>query len=924
MNPTSLEGKAIRSFLALTHCLLIAALALAAPGGLLLAQDDEDAFIADLFQRMSSDVRIGQLFVVAFDGADSSDSSAIARLILDYHIGGVILSADHANIVDSGDRTPLQVAGLTSALQLLALEPARLSADAAYIPLFVALEQDGGGPAFSAITSGLTPQPSPMAVGATWNPADAEALGQIVGGELSALGVNFLLGPSLDLLTQPDPDGGDAGVRVFGGDPYWVGAMAGAYVRGLRQGSGGRIAVALKHFPGEGGLRRDSDAIGASLDQLRRFDLAPYFKLMQSAAEEKRPLADAALTTHARFRGFSALRERTAPISVDASALSALLQLQEVAAWRDVGGLMVSGSLGAVELRRFYDPSGAGVFPAEQIALDAFMAGNDVLILNDFAPTLSAAVEALTIEDTIRFFQQKYREDLAFQNRVNDAVIRILRLKYRLYPGFVSTDIVASPGSVDSSLRRGLPTTEMIAQHALTRAHPDAETVEAIPLPIPEPDDTFLVFTDDRLVVDCSRCPVRTTLFTDAFGQALTRLANAPPGQITSRSFADLKAFVTGAPAAQDLANDFERADWIILAQQNLQADVQQSDAARLLLRNRPELIANQRAVLFTFGPPYELAAEDLNRLTAHYALYSPSPPFVETAVRALFGELQPAGASPVSIEAIDYDLTTQTEPDPDRTLTLSLVVGETPGPDTPTPEPLSLRVGDNARIRTGMILDRNGNPVPDETPVQFTLIYRDAGDATEKVEALTVDGSAEIVTTIQNNGRLEITALSEPALQSIVLQLTIAENEPVIVNTIEPPPQPTPTPRPTVTPTPTATATPTPTPIPILDSLLGAEPRRVNLIDFVLSMLGITLVETWGYRRQSRRGEEGAIDRAVRLALWGALCGLAAYTAYALGFPGADAIRAALGGWAALVVTLAGAAAPWLVDGVKQRIGNG
>lgn len=910
-----------RLLFALTNCILIAVLILTAPRGPALAQDDEDAFIADLFQRMSSDVRIGQLFVVAFDGADSSATSNIARLILDYHIGGVILSADHANIVDDGDRTPTQVAELTSALQLLALEPARLNPDATYIPLFVALEQDGGGPAFSAITSGLTPHPSPMAVGATWNPADAEALGQIVGSELSALGINFLLGPSLDILTRPDPDGGDAGVRVFGGDPYWVGAMAGAYVRGLRQGSDGRIAVALKHFPGEGSLRRDADAIGASLDQLRRFDLAPYFRLMQVAAGEKRPLADAALTAHARFRGFSALRERTAPISVDVSALSALLQLPEIVAWRDVGGLMVSGSLGAAELRRFYDPSGAGVFPAEQIALDAFIAGNDVLVLNDFAPTPSAAVEAQTIEDTIRFFQQKYREDLAFQNRVNDAVIRILRLKYRLYPGFASTDVVASPAGADARLRQGLPAIETIAQHALTRAHPSAETVEATPLPVPEPGDTFLVFTDDRLVVDCSRCPVRTTLFTDAFGQALTRLANVPPDQITSLGFADLKAFVTGAPAAQGLANAFAQADWIVLAQQNLQDDVQQSDAARLLLRNRPELIANKRAVLFTFGPPYELAAEDLNQLTAHYTLYSPSTPFVEAAVGALYGQLQPAGASPVSIEAIGYDLTTQTEPDPDQTITLSLVVGETPGPGTPTPEPFSLRVGDNASIRTGLILDHNGNPVPDETPVQFTLIYRDAGDVTEKVEAMTVDGSAEIVTTIQNNGRLEITAASEPALQSIVLQLTIAEDEPVIVNTIEPPPSPTPTPRPTVTPTPTATAPPTPTPIPILDSLLGAEPRRVNLIDFALSMLGITLVQTWGYRRESRRNENGAVDRAMRLALWGALCGLAAYTVYGLGFPGADAIRAALGRWAALAVTLVGAAAPWLVDAVRQRL---
>ncbi len=910
-----------RFLLVVTNCILSAALALASSSAALAQDGGEDAFVANLFQRMSPDVRIGQLFVVAFDGADASDSSDIAELILNYHVGGVILSADHGNIVDGGDRTPVQVARLTAALQLLAGKTGAAQPDtppAPFIPLFVALEQDGGGPAYAEITSGLTPQPSPMALGATWSAADALAMGRVVGAELSALGINLLLGPPLDVLAQPDPDGGDAGVRAFGGDPYWVGAIAGAFVRGLREGSAGHLAVALKHFPGEGGLRRDSDTIDKSLDQFQRIDLAPYFALMKIPEGETRPLADAAMTTHARIRGFRDLRERTDPISIDEATLTTLLQLPEIAAWRESGGVMVSGSLGADALRRFYDPT----FPAEQIALEAFLAGHDLLILNDFSLTRTADAEQQAIVATIRAFQQRYREDLAFQDRVDSAVKRILRLKYRLYPGFLPTAAVVVPDRVEERLRQGLPVVEQIAQDALTRVYPGPAQIEAAP-PTPAPDDTFLVFTDDRLVVDCSDCPPRTTLFTNIISQTLTRAAGVPPEQIASLGFADLKAFVAGAPAAQNLGDAFAQADWIILAQQNLiPGAATQSDAARLLLRNRPELVAGKRVALFGFGPPYELSQDDLKPLTVYYAVYDVAPPFVESAVGALFGQIEPAGASPVSIEAIGYDLTTRTEPDPDQVLTLS--IGEaSPGPGTPTPEPPSLRAGDDARIRTGLIRDRNGNPAPDGTPVRFTLVYRDAGNATEKVDVSTVNGVAEIVTKIKDNGRLEITVASEPALKSVVLQMTIAEGALTVFETIEPPTR-TPTRLPTGTPTPMPTPTATATPVSYVDSLLGAEPRRANLIDFVLSLMSIGLVQAWGYRQALRRKQEDAVDRAVRLALWGALCGLAAYIGYALGLPGADAIRAAFGSWTALIVTLAGAAAPWVVDRVRQRMNNG
>jgi len=66
----------------------------------------------------------------------------------------------------------------------------------AYVPLFIATTQDGDGAPGDQILSGLTPLPSAMAIGATWDPDLARQAGAIAGRELSAIGINMYFGPS--------------------------------------------------------------------------------------------------------------------------------------------------------------------------------------------------------------------------------------------------------------------------------------------------------------------------------------------------------------------------------------------------------------------------------------------------------------------------------------------------------------------------------------------------------------------------------------------------------------------------------------------------------------------------------------------------------------------------------------------------------
>ena len=235
-----------------------------------------DDFVQEIIARMSVEERVGQLFIVTFAGSDVGPGSDIAQLIVQYRVGGVVLLSANGNFSNQGD-TPLQVAQLTNGLQQLAFAAAQQATGtippgtpsltetlpigpAPYIPLFIALDHEGDGYPYTRLTNGFTALPNNMALGATWDEANTQAVGQIVGGELSAVGVNMLFGPSLDVLSNPRPTlKGDLGTRVFGGDPYWVGKMGQAYIQGVHEGSEGRVATVAKRFPGHGDSDRRAD-----------------------------------------------------------------------------------------------------------------------------------------------------------------------------------------------------------------------------------------------------------------------------------------------------------------------------------------------------------------------------------------------------------------------------------------------------------------------------------------------------------------------------------------------------------------------------------------------------------------------------------------------------------------------------------------
>lgn len=115
-----------------------------------------------------------------------------------------------------------------------------------------------------------------MGMAACKSPGLSQAVAKATAKELACLGVNFILGPALDVLSdvrvQP------LGVRSAGHDPLEVSKLGQSYVRGFLDGG---LATCGKHFPTFGSLSfhgstLEMPIVTESLDDLRRGAFVPF------------------------------------------------------------------------------------------------------------------------------------------------------------------------------------------------------------------------------------------------------------------------------------------------------------------------------------------------------------------------------------------------------------------------------------------------------------------------------------------------------------------------------------------------------------------------------------------------------------------------------------------------------------------------
>ncbi len=171
--------------------------------------------------------------------------------------------------------------------------------------------------------------------------------------------------------------------------------------------------------------------------------------------------------------------------------------------------------------------------------------------------------------------------------------------------------------------------------------------------------------------------------------------------------------------------------------------------------------------------------------------------------------------------------------------------------------------MGDVIPLRTGIILDFNGNPVPDGTPVNFIFSY--GGETTSiRQTAYTQKGISRTTYAVTAPGTLQIIAESENARSaSINLDIPLPSGEIIT-------PSNTPEPTQTLTPIP-PTQTPEPTAMPIPTIIPPRQPGMGEWLFTILISFGLAFAI---YQISIQLGNSRWGIRVGMLALIGSLIG--------------------------------------------------
>jgi beta-N-acetylhexosaminidase len=317
----------------------------------------DQACVATTLARLTPTQQAGQVLMV---GADITGPSSVNSVVSQYHVGGVFLSGRSS---ESAAALGQAIGGLQSA--------AHASGD---LPLHVSLDQEGGevqtlkGTDFPAFPTAV--------VQGGWSTATLRAHTTDWAARLAHAGVSLDLAPVADTVpagtAQLNPPIGGYD-RQYGSDPSKV-ATDVATVVSAAQGTG--LLTTLKHFPGLGRVRANTDTSTQAVDGTTTADdpyLAPFRAGIQAGSA-------AVMISSATYPKLDA--NSIAPFS--APIVTGLLRQK-----LGFTGLILSDDFGAAAALKPY--------PVGQRAVRFIQAGGDLALTKntaDIGPMVDALVAA--------------------------------------------------------------------------------------------------------------------------------------------------------------------------------------------------------------------------------------------------------------------------------------------------------------------------------------------------------------------------------------------------------------------------------------------------------------------------------------------------------------------------------------------------
>lgn len=312
-------------------------------------------WVDSVVNSLTLEEQLAQCIMPAVYPRDSAQVVETMRLIKQYNPGGII-------IFQGG---PTQVALLINKMQSLS-----------HVPLLIGVDGEWG---MAMRFDSVMAFPRQLTLGAVDNDSLIYQMGTAIASQLHRVGIHTNFSPVVDINSNPlNPV---IGSRSWGSNRDRVTHQALIYMRALQEN--GILAVA-KHFPGHGDTENDSHyalpVITHSRQRLDTFELYPFKTLIEHGVM-------GIMTAHLNVRAYDTAG---IPASLSRRVTDSLLKQT-----LNFKGLVFTDAL---------NMKGAQNGSAKKIAMSAFQAGNDILLMPTNLPevldTLVKAVRAGIISET--------------------------------------------------------------------------------------------------------------------------------------------------------------------------------------------------------------------------------------------------------------------------------------------------------------------------------------------------------------------------------------------------------------------------------------------------------------------------------------------------------------------------------------------
>ena len=333
-----------------------------------------EKYADSLYQQLSLDEKIGQLYIVAlYNNRGEEEIQKIRNLVEKEKIGGLILMQDNAE----------------KHIQLLNEFQGK-----SRVKMMIGIDGEWG--LFQRFPAAHK-FPWAMTLGAIQDNSLIYEMTSKIAEDCKRMGIYWDFAPVVDVNTNPaNPIIGN---RSFGSDINNVIAKGLAYAQGLQDNG---VLASMKHFPGHGDTDTDSHldlpVVSHNLERLNSVELAPFKALLDKKI-------GGVMVAHLYVPALE--KQSGIPASVSYEVITNLLKKSY-----QYNGLIITDALNMNAV--------AKKFPAGELDLRAFKAGNDIMLFSQDVPNGKALIKSALEKGEIS------------ENRLAESVKKILKTKYLL------------------------------------------------------------------------------------------------------------------------------------------------------------------------------------------------------------------------------------------------------------------------------------------------------------------------------------------------------------------------------------------------------------------------------------------------------------------------------------------------------------